>query len=45
MNSREMMYKFNVLAIVRVIVCVALHKYEIVSKGNRVCEKLILCLN
>jgi hypothetical protein len=41
----SVMYKFNVLAIARVIVCVALQKYEIESTGNRICEKQILCLN
>jgi hypothetical protein len=40
-----MMYKFDVLAIARVVVRVALHKYEIVSTGNHVLRKLILCLN
>ena len=40
-----LMYKFNVLAIARVVVRVALQKYEIESIGKRVCEKLILCLN
>jgi hypothetical protein len=39
------MYKFNVLAIARVAVRVALQKYEIESTGNCVCEKLILSLN
>jgi hypothetical protein len=48
MFSRKVMYKFDVLAIAiaRVVVRVALQKYEIESTGNRVCEKLILnCLN
>jgi hypothetical protein len=40
-----LVYKFDVLAIVRVIVRIALQKYEIKSTGNCVCEKLILCLN
>jgi hypothetical protein len=39
------MYKFNVLAIVLVVIRVTLQKYEIEFTGNRVCEKLILCLN
>jgi hypothetical protein len=46
MFSRKVMYKFDVLTIARVVVLVALQKYEIESTGNRVCEKLILnCLN
>ena len=36
-----MVYKFNVLAIARVIVCVVLQKYEIKSTGKRVCKKLL----
>jgi hypothetical protein len=43
--SSRLMYKFNVLAIARVVVRVALRKYEIVSTGNHVYKKLILCLN
>jgi hypothetical protein len=43
--SSRLMYKFNILAIARVVVRVALRKYEIVSTGNRVYKKLILCLN
>jgi hypothetical protein len=39
------MYKFNVLVIARVVVYIALQKYEIESTRNRICEKLILCLN
>jgi hypothetical protein len=37
-----LMYKFYILAIGRVVVHVALRKYEVVSTGNCVCEKLIL---
>jgi hypothetical protein len=44
-GGKEVMYKFNVLVIARVVVYIALQKYEIESTRNRICEKLILCLN
>jgi hypothetical protein len=36
------MYKFYILAIAQIVVRVALRKYEVVSTGNCICEKLIL---
>jgi hypothetical protein len=36
-SFRTLVYKFNVLAIARVLVRVALCKYKIVSTGNGVC--------
>jgi hypothetical protein len=39
------MYKFDVLAIARVVCCVALRKYKIKSTGNRIYEKPIFYFN